>query len=185
MNKNFIILKQKFGGDLSKALLAQSNSPLGYGSEFKPIKTLELIFKNHRTWNRMKWVLENESKWPLQPLNGEDRVKDVEEALVFGNQKGVTQQHDLLKKLVTGDVILGFALPLPLDKITQIPGVLLAPLNIQVQNIINEHGEIIPKNRLTHNQSWKWQSGTSVNSRVDNNNLMPCYFGQACWRLIN
>ena len=29
-NKNFIILKRKFGGDLSKALLAQSDSPLGY-----------------------------------------------------------------------------------------------------------------------------------------------------------
>jgi hypothetical protein len=53
-NKNFIILKRKFGGDLSKALLAQSNSPLGYGLEFKPIKKLELIFKNHPTWSQMK-----------------------------------------------------------------------------------------------------------------------------------
>ena len=43
-NKNFILLKRKFGGDLSEALLAQSDSPLGYGSEFKPIKILELIF---------------------------------------------------------------------------------------------------------------------------------------------
>ncbi len=50
-NKNFIILKWKFGGDLSIALLAQSNSPLGYGSEFKPIETLELIFNNHSTWS--------------------------------------------------------------------------------------------------------------------------------------
>jgi hypothetical protein len=162
-NKNFIILKRKFSGDLSKALLAQSDSPLGYGSEFKPIETLKLIFKNHSTWNRMKQILENGSKWPLQPLNEEDRVKDLEEALVFGNhKKGVTQQQDLLKKLVTDDVIRGFSLPLPLDKITQIPGVLLTPLNIQAQNTINEHGEIIPKNRLMQNQSWKWQPGTSV-----------------------
>ena len=29
-NKNFILLKRKFGGDLSEALLAQSDSPLGY-----------------------------------------------------------------------------------------------------------------------------------------------------------
>ncbi len=28
-NKNFILLKRKFGGDLSEALLAQSDSPLG------------------------------------------------------------------------------------------------------------------------------------------------------------
>jgi hypothetical protein len=46
-NKNFILLTRKFGGDLSKALLAQSDSPLGYGSEFKPIETLELTFRNH------------------------------------------------------------------------------------------------------------------------------------------
>ena len=66
----------------------------------------------------MKQVLKQRSKWPLQPLDEEDRVKDVEEALVFGNHKGAIQQQDLLKKLVTGNVIRGFALPLPLDKIT-------------------------------------------------------------------
>ena len=117
----------------------------------------------------MKQVLKNGSKWPLQPLDEDDRIKDVEEALVFGNHKGAVKQQDLLVKLVTDDVIRGFALPLPLDKITQIPGVLLAPLNIQAQNTINERGKKIHKNRLTHDQSWKWKSGTSVNSRVDTN----------------
>ncbi len=125
----------------------------------------------------MKQVFTNVSKRPLQPLNKENRIKDVEEALIFGNHKGAVQQQDLLRKLVTGNVVQGFTLLLPLDKIAQIPGVLLAPLNIQAQNTINERGEIIPKNRLTHDQSWKWQSGTSVNSRVDANKLMPCYFG--------
>ena len=133
----------------------------------------------------MKQVLTHGSKWPLQPLDEDDKIKDFEEALVFGNQNGTVKQQDLLEKLVTDDVIQGFALPLPLDKITQIQGVLLAPLNIQVQNTINECSEIIPKNRLTHDQSWKWQSGTSVNSRCDTNKLMPCYFRQAMQRLIN
>ena len=73
----------------------------------------------------MKRDLEQGSKWPLQPLDEEIRAKDVEEALVFGNHKGAIQQQDLLKKLVTDNVVRGFALPLPLDKITQIPGVLL------------------------------------------------------------
>ncbi len=45
-NKNFILLKHKFGGDLQKALLAQSDSPLGCGLEFKPIEMLKPIFKN-------------------------------------------------------------------------------------------------------------------------------------------
>jgi hypothetical protein len=184
-NKNFILLTRKFGGDLSKALLAQSDSPLGYGSEFKPIETLELIFRNHPSWSQMKQVLTNGSKWPLQPLDKDDRIKDVEEALVFGNHKGAVKQQDLLMKLVTNNVIRGFTLPLPLGKITQISGVLLAPLNIQAQNTINKRGEIIPKIQLTHDQSWKWQSGTAVNSRIDTDKLMPCYFGRALRRLIN
>ncbi len=67
----------------------------------------------------MKQVLEQGSKWPLQPLDEENKVKDVKEALVFGNHKGAIQQQNLLKKLVTNDVIQGFALPLPLNKIIQ------------------------------------------------------------------
>jgi hypothetical protein len=135
----------KFGGDLSKALLAQSDSPLGYRSEFKPIKMLELIFRNHPSWSRMKQVLTHGSKWPLQPLDEVDRIKDVEEALLFGNHKDTVKQQDLLVKLVTDDVIRGFALPLPLEYIAQIPGVLLAPLNIQVQIPSTNAAKKIPK----------------------------------------
>jgi hypothetical protein len=46
-----------------------------------------------------------------------------------------------------------YALPLPLSKITHIPGICMAPLNIQPQWTINERGE---KDRFTHNQSFKW-----------------------------
>ncbi len=53
----------------------------------------------------MKQVLTHGSKWPLQPLNEDDRIKDVKEALVFGNHKGAVKQQDLLVKLVTDDVI--------------------------------------------------------------------------------
>jgi len=38
---------------------------------------------------------------------------------------------------------------------------------------------------MTHDQSWAWQSGTSIYSRVDKKQLMPCYFGQAMKRIIN
>jgi hypothetical protein len=103
--------------------------------------------------------------------------KDVQEAIIFGNHKGAVEQQDLLIKLVKDNVTRGFALPLPLNKIASIPGVLLAPLNIQAQSTINKRGEIIPKDKLTHDQSWKWQSETSVNSRVEKDKLMPCYFG--------
>jgi hypothetical protein len=133
----------------------------------------------------MKTVLWDGSSWPLSPLDNSDRLLDIDDALAFGNHKGAEQQPELLLKLVSDDVIQGFALPLPLDKIRKISGVLLAPLNIQLQKTINERGEIIPKNCMTHDQSWKWQSETSGNSRVDEEKLIPCYFGRALKSFIN
>jgi hypothetical protein len=56
---------------------------------------------------------------------------------------------------VNDGVTYGFAIPFPLDKIKKLKGILFAPLNIQVQNTIDKMGWIIPKNGLTHDQSYK------------------------------
>jgi len=133
----------------------------------------------------MMTLLTEGSMWPLSLIVEHDQLLDIDDALAFGIHKGANQQPELLKKLINDDITRGFALPLQLHKIKKIPGVLIAPLNIQLQKTINERGKIIPKNRMTHNQSWAWQSGTSVNSRVDEEQLMPCYFGQTMKRIIN
>jgi hypothetical protein len=183
--KNFIILTCIFGGNLHKALHAQHGSLLSYGSKFKQILILEPIFGFHPSWTKIKTVLIYGLTWSLLLLNDSNQLNNIDDALAFGDHKGATQQPELLLKLIWDNIDQGFTLPLPLNKIKQLLGILLAPLNIQLQKTINEHGEIIPKNRMTHNQSWKWQSGTSVNSRVNKEQLMPCYFGQVLKRLIN
>jgi hypothetical protein len=61
----------------------------------------------------------------------------------------------------------------------------MAPMNIMEQNTIDKFGQIIQKDRLTHNQSWKWSSGTSVNSRVRKELLQACQYGFCICRLIN
>ena len=58
-------------------------------------------------------------------------------------------------------------------------------MNIMKQNTIDEHGRVIEKDRLTHDQSYTWGSGTSVNSRVVKNSLLPCRFGACLKRLMN
>jgi hypothetical protein len=85
-------------------------------------------------------------RWPLQPPDKLDWIKDIKEAFNFGKHKGTVQQNDLLQKLMTDNVIQGLALPLPCYKITSILGVLISPLNIQAQNTIKERGKIIPMN---------------------------------------
>ena len=68
--------------------------------------------------------------------------------------------------MISEEVSHGYLLPLPLSKITRVPGILLAHLNIQRQNTIDEEGNIIEKDRLTHDQSFKF-SGSNFPSIPD------------------
>jgi len=88
-------------------------------------------------------------------LDKDNRHADVAEALAFRSNKGASLQPELLKKLVSKDVHYGYCLPLPLAKATKIPSILIAPMNIQKQNTIDEYGRIVPKDHLTLDQSYK------------------------------
>ena len=65
----------------------------------------------------MKRILENGSCWPMDELPMTDRLKDLEEALSFGNHKGAKQNSKILEDLVNKDVAHGYSLVLPLDKL--------------------------------------------------------------------
>ena len=142
--KNFLVLK-RHRLHLGKALESQANSPLGYGSEFRHPSKLEDLFSRHPNWSHLRSILLNGSQWKLEHLDKEMRVKDEEEALKFGNHKGATDKPELLRELVDKDVVHGYALPVPLNKIRLIPGICMAPMNIAPQNTIDEHGNIIGK----------------------------------------
>ena len=107
----------------------------------------------------------------------------MKEALSFRNHKDAVRSPILLRKFIEKDVVHGYGLVLPLRKIDRIPDVLLAPRNIMTQNKIDEHGRILKKDRLTHDQSYNWVSGKSVNRRVDKDDLLPCRFG-ACLKIL-
>ena len=182
--KNFCILA-KYGMDLGRALDAQKESPLGYGSEFRAPELLEQIFGFQPIWKRMRAILTLGSDWPMEELSSELRKCDVKDALEFGNHKGACEKPELLRKLVHKDVTHGYGLVIPLEKVLRVPDLIIAPMNIMNQKTIDEFGRIIRKDRLTHDQSYKWVSGTSVNSRVLKEELLPCMFGACIKRLTN
>jgi hypothetical protein len=170
---------------LGKALDANKCSPLGYGSEFRHPDELRKFFGLHPLWPRMEAILTSGSRWPLEELSKEDRQKDLADPLTFGNHKGPSAKPDLLRNLIGKDVKYGYSIPIPLSCTKMIPGLVMAPMNIMAQNTIDECGKIVPKDRLTHDQSWKWSSGTSVNSRVNKDLLQACRFGFFIQRIIN
>ena len=62
----------------------------------------------------------------------------MKEALSFGNHKGAVRNLILPKNWIEKDIVHGYGLVLPLSKIDEIPGVLLAPtLNDKVDSASN------------------------------------------------
>ena len=114
------------------------------------------------------------SKWLLVEISENEQQQDLVNALTFRNHKGALQKPVILKKLIAKDIKYRYSLPVPLSSVQLIPGLVMAPMNIMAQNTIDKFGQIIPKDRLTHNQSWKWSSGTSVNSRVQKELFKAC-----------
>jgi hypothetical protein len=178
-------VSRKYDLNLGKALKVQQDSPLGNGKEFNPPSVHQQVFGLHPLWNQMEVFLLEGSKWPLAEIIKNEQQQDLVDALIFGNHKGASQKPVILKKVIAKDVKYGYSLPVPLSSVQLIPGLMMAPINIMEQNTIDKFGRIIPKDRLTHDQSWKWSSGTSVNSRVQKELLQACQYGFCIRRLIN
>ena len=100
--------------------------------------------------------VERGSNWTLEDLKDVGCREELPEALTFRNHKGATSKPEVLRNLVQIDVKNAYGLVIPIKSLVDIPGALVAPMNIMCQNTIEENGNIIPKDRLTHDLSFKW-----------------------------
>ena len=182
---NWLLLQQY--PTLGEAILADQNSLLRYGSESRPAELLEQVFHLHPLWPRMQSVPMHGIAFPLSPLSTKTRAADLAECLIFANHKGVEKYSQFFNNLMESDVTRGYSLILPLPAVSLTLNALMAPLNIIEQNIITEHGKIVPKKRLIHNQSKVFDKlGTySVNSRVDKVSLQDCMYGHTIIRMVH
>lgn len=162
------------------AIEAQGYPQLQYGLDFCPAHVLVTLFRNHPLWPRLRKTFSDGVDFPLKELPNEARKQDLLDAIEFGNHKGAIKNAELLEPKLLVEVEHAFVLPIPLNKVIEIDGALMAPMNIADQNTINERGEVIGSKRPTHNQSKEFSSGTSVNSRVRKDNLQDCITATAC-----
>ncbi len=132
----------------------------------------------------MEQLLINKSEWPLSDLSKSKRIADLTEALAFGNHKGASQKPVLLKKLISDNIHYGYRLVIPWVKISRLPNACVAPMNIMKQFTLNVGGKIVDKEHLTHDLSFKWQSGLLVNRRVNKESLQRCMYGHCLMRLL-
>jgi hypothetical protein len=183
---NFRVLeRQKF--DLQEIITGSEseNTPIRPGSEFRPIHLLDRILQNHPLWPRARRTLTRGFTMPMVDIPEENRKRDVSDALTYGNHKSTLLNPAVVLEMLDEEVKHGWQLVLPSRSITGIPGTIISPLGLVQQNTINELGETTVKWRLTHDQSFKFSSETSVNSRVLKDQLAQCMYGSALKRFIH
>ena len=172
--------------NLGEALTKDGSSFTKYGSEFRPISTLHRIFKHHPLWDRLRNIMLHGIRFPISPIDTTTEKLDLDAALLFGNHKGVQHNPQFFDDLNEKDVTAGFSIPIPLQNIRRINGAALCPMNVIEQNTISLTGEIIDKQRACHDLSFKGKySGSSINSRVIEEELQQCMFGYCLLRTIH
>ena len=155
----------------------QPSSTVSYGSEFKPSSILTQLLGRHPCWSSFQGILEHGATYPLQEIDSNDRLKDIHAAIARGNHQSAVSNFDLLKSMMETKVKYGYALPIPIKTIQCIPNAAVAPLGIVFQDTIDEFGKVKEKARATHDQSFAFLSGMSVNDCVIEEKLTPCQYG--------
>ena len=171
--------------DMTKVINEFQDSHIGYGSEFRAPSILEPLLIRSPFWPEVKKSLTSGAKYPLTRINNRQRIADLHDAIRRGNHKSAKENNSILSNIVSNEVSCGFQLPTTVDSLFHIPHTVIAPYGLVSQQSINEHGEIIEKFRNTHDQSFKYSSGKSVNDRVKQEELTDLFYGDALLRTLH
>jgi hypothetical protein len=90
--------------DLERAIIADGNSPLKYGSNFWLKSILAPLLDQHPNWKCIDELLTNRCSFIAPTLPENDRFQQLELAMSFGNHKGALKHPKQLLHLINKDV---------------------------------------------------------------------------------
>ena len=183
---NYNLLKEnKY--NLEKLLNPPDNTSItSYGSEFKNVHQLHHLLKRHPRWPKLKHLLTHGSDWPLEPVKEETQLQDAAAAVERGNHKSAAKNSQFLVSALSKEIQKGWELLLPIEKASEIPGLVISPMGVATHIGVQSDGSFAPKSRVTHDLSYPGEfSDQSINSRVIDSSLEPCMFGHALLRIIH
>ena len=182
---NWEMLRKK-GNSLPRLLLEQPFSVMTPGSEFRSVKQLEKLLASHPLWERWEVGLSHGVTYPLEPYSENEMKLDLAAQLERGNHQSAKACLGVLDKLNAEDVEHGYSFCLPVEALHDIEKSAVAPHGVVHQGTINELGQLITKDRPTHDQSFAARpGGKSINDRCVMELLTPCMFGHALLRIIH
>ena len=197
--------------DLDKLVCADENSQLFPGSEFRHPDELDLLFDGYIDWWFIRTYVTGGAGTFSQPLPEYLRDRALQSGLEYGNH---TPDNEALMELLGPEIKKGFFLPIPSSHLSEIPGVVVAPLNIDWHYSIDDDGNRVHKPRLIHDMTYTphlsvelgdWHTfpeidpelaqplrnqieerghAVSLNDRNLEHALPPCRYGHALSRFV-
>ena len=89
------------------------------------------------------------------------------------------EQQPVVTKRMAQDVDLGYGIPLTLEYLKKIKQTEVYPVGCQDRLTTDEHANIVPKKRITHDLSFNRREGKLINQRVRKEELPGVIFGHA------
>ena len=177
--------------NFKKLIEKQGQTTFNIGSEFRDPDILQQPLHNLQRWDKMKTIITKGASYPIDQsynLTKESQLKDIKGAIKQGNNKSASASEENKKIIIENynkEVKNGWMIPFLKEDIINIEGAGVIPVGVMQQTTINEKGEVISKQRLTHNASRPRLSGTSVNSICDKEQLDPYLFPYCLLRTLH
>jgi len=172
--------------DLQRCLNKQKDTILTPGSEFRNIKHIRKLLQYHEDWPEIRDIISKGCDYQLGPDPDEEtRRSDLKAMLERGNHQSAKKNMSVLQKSFTKEIKKGWLLPITVESILKIKSLSIIPLGIADQLTIDEFGNRVPKQRVTHDASFPAPSGISVNNTVIEGLLQDCIYGQCLRRILN
>ena len=132
MLHNSKILK-RHNYDIDNLISSYPGSDLSYGSEFRPTSILEPLLHKYHSWEQFQKYCTSGFNAEFNDLSDEQRLKDMQAALLCGNHKSAKDNVEVLKENIIKETRTGFQFPFSPDDIKKIKGAMVAPYGVASQ----------------------------------------------------
>jgi len=185
-NHNAQVLKNtNFDWDIFKK--QEVNTSIDPENEFRELQYIKPLFDLHENGEKLTDIVLNGTSYHLDKsvnYSAEQADEDLFFNIERGNNKSTIGNEDFITKSLIKEVSRGWAFPIPVSWLSEIPGVAVTPIGVAKQFTLDEDGKIIPKCRMTHDCSRPSKSGHSLNSRIDDEMMEECIYGNCMWRIL-
>ena len=179
-------LIESFDFDLQKLFDAYPGTTISPGSEFRPLSSISQLLRHHPFWERIQDTLRNGASYDFKPLPPDiNRQFENDAILAYGNHASARRRPEALIKVCKKDTKTGYSFPISFDCARQIQQGRAGPLGVAQHAGIDEHGNIVIKDRLAHDQSFSLGFAPSLNDLSDESELIDLVFGWCLDRIIH